>query len=271
MENGPAFAAADLQTLAYALRPVTLAPRLFIAAAQVPPGAERVILQGDGFNYLVRVLRMKVGDAFTVFDGDGGEFPAELVSISPDQAEVRLGEKRILPLSPASITLIQAIAKGDHMDLIIQKTTELGVSRIVPVFTSRVVVKLDSKTAEAKLRRWQSIAQEASRQCGRADVPTIELPSPLQNALLRLSPGRRFSLWEMGDGRPLTSCLNELTAHERSLQLLVGPEGGLAAQEIASAQKVDFVPVTLGPRILRTETAAIVAVTLAQAATGGFA
>lgn len=226
-------------------------------------------LEGNGFNHLVRVLRMQVGNAFTVFDGMGGEFSAELVSISADRAEVKLGERRVTALPPTSITLIQAIAKGDRMDLIVQKTTELGVSRIMPVLTSRVVVKLDKQTAAAKQRRWQSIAQEAARQCGRADVPVVDLPCALQSALEQLAPARRYALWETGDGQPLTLCLNELTSNDRSLQLFVGPEGGLSANEISAAQAVGFVAVTLGPRILRTETAAIVAVALAQAATGG--
>jgi 16S rRNA (uracil1498-N3)-methyltransferase len=212
---------------------------------------------------------MNVGDKFTVFDGLGTEFPAELLRVSSDQAEVRLGEPRVVALPPTSITLIQAIAKGDRMDLIIQKTTELGVAAIVPVLTSRVVVKLDAKTAQAKQQRWQSIAQEAARQCGRADVPTVSVPCTLPSGLAQLVPGRRFSLWEEGDGRPLIACLKDLGSEDRSLQLFVGPEGGLSEEEIATAKTFEFSPVTLGPRILRTETAAIVAVALAQGATGG--
>lgn len=256
---------------AIALKKVGLAARLFVPATLVPPGTERIVIDGDGFNHLVRVLRLQADDAFTIFDGQGSQVHAKILAVSAKSAEVSLGARETMAPSPASITLVQGVAKSDRMDLVIQKTTELGVAHIVPVLTSRVVVRLDAAAAEGKQRRWQAIAQEAARQCGRADVPTVDLPRSLHDALGRLAPAPRFALWETGNGQPLTTCLAHLPLQARAIQFLVGPEGGLAASEIAVAQAFHFVPVTLGPRILRTETAAIVAVTLAQAATGGLA
>ena len=248
-----------------------MAPRLFVPAAQVPPDATSLIIEGSDHNHLVKVLRMKAGDAFTIFDGQGNEVAAQIVGLSQRGAEIALGSRRHLACTTADITLVQGVAKGGNMEVVIQKTTELGVTRIVPVLTSRVVVRLDDEAAQGKQRRWQSIAQEAARQCGRADVPVVEPPRSLAAALATLpAASRRFALWEQGEGQPLTLCLQTLGDNERALQFLVGPEGGLADEEMKMAAAADFVPVTLGRRILRTETAAIVAVALAQAAAGGF-
>lgn len=253
------------------LKGFAVAPRLFVPAAQMPPNAPRLIIEGSGHNHLVKVLRMKAGDAFIIFDGQGNEVAAQIVGLSQRGAEVSLGSRRQLVRATADITLVQGVPKGGNMELVIQKTTELGVTRIVPVLTSRVVVRLNDEAAHGKQRRWQSIAQEAARQCGRADVPQIDLPRSLAAALATLpAASRRFALWEEGEGQPLTLCLQTLAEDERALQFLVGPEGGLAQAEMKMAAAADFVPVTLGRRILRTETAAIVAVTLAQAAAGGF-
>jgi 16S rRNA (uracil1498-N3)-methyltransferase len=162
-----------------------------------------------------------------------------------------------------AITLIQAVPRGDRMDLVLQKTTELGVARIVPVLTSRSVARPPADRA----RRWQTIAAEAARQSGRADVPSVGAPLPLAEALPLAAPcARRFALWEEERERPLRRALGD--APGPTLALLVGPEGGLAPAEVEQARAAGFVTVGLGPRILRVETAAIVAVALVQAAAG---
>ena len=243
-----------------------MSPRLFVPAAEVIAGVTELIIVGAAHRHLVRVLRLREGDAFVIFNGVGEEISAKLERVGPDEARARLGARQTLAAAPAHITLLQAVAKGERMDWVVQKTTELGIAAIVPILTRHVVVRLDQQAAEAKQRRWQLIAQEAARQCGRADVPLVERPVTLSEALHGLAPGCRYALWESAQGQPLHTSVG---AEMRTVQLLIGPEGGLAEEEIETAKSFDFVPVTLGPRILRTETAAIVAVTLVQAATGG--
>lgn len=255
-----------------------MAARLFVPAARVPPGADKVTIEGDALRYVGRVLRMRVGEAFVIFDGEGVEIDATLESISATEAQVTLGQRRTLAAPSTQITLLQGVPKGERMDWVLQKTTELGVACLVPVMTARVVVKLDPEAAKAKQRRWQAIVQEAARQCGRADVPQVQVPCSLAQAMATLPAADRFVLWEEPGGQPFVQSLSGLSrlrgtlngAASLHVQLLVGPEGGLAAEEVALARAHDFVPVTLGSRVLRTETAAVVAVTLAQAALGGF-
>ena len=211
---------------------------------------------------------MCTGDQVTLFNGEGEEIEATLVRVHSDSADLVLGVRRKCPVAPVHISLFQAIAKGDRMDWILQKTTELGVARICPIITSRVVVRLDSAAVHAKQGRWQKVVQEAARQCGRADVPEVTVPEHLDTVLAGLPPSSRFVLWEEEHAQPL---VHNLSSCAPNVALLVGPEGGLSEQEVSKARETDFLPVTLGPRILRTETAAIVAVALVQAATGGLA
>lgn len=218
---------------------------------------------------------MKVGEPLVIFDGEGCEIAAHLDSITAVRAHLRLGQRRQVETTTTRITLLQGVAKGERMDWVLQKTTELGVTRIFPVMTARVVVKLDAQSAKAKHQRWRTIVQEAARQCGRANVPVVEPPASLAQTLGALPPAERFVLWEEPGGQPLMQSLLDLSLMDAKtttgeVQLLVGPEGGLSKEEVALACAHDFVPVTLGRRILRTETAAMVAVTLAQAALGGF-
>jgi 16S rRNA (uracil1498-N3)-methyltransferase len=176
-----------------------------------------------------------------------------------------LGARRSAQPPEVKITLLQAVSKGERMDLVVQKATELGVTRIVPVLSARSVPR---PGAEGRHKRWRTIAQEAARQCGRADLPAVEVPCPLAQALgeAAAGPGTRLVLWEASSGAPLRRALD---GSERAVTLLVGPEGGLAADEVEAAVAAGFRPVGLGPRILRTETAALVAVALVQAALGG--
>jgi 16S rRNA (uracil1498-N3)-methyltransferase len=161
--------------------------------------------------------------------------------------------------------LLSAVPRGPRMDFLVQKTAELGVARIVPVLTERSVARPD---AEAGRRaRWQKIAQEAARQCGRADVPAVDAPVSLPEALaLPGLPERRLALFEGEKGRSLAAAL--AGAAPTPTALLVGPEGGFAAPELAAATGAGFEPVGLGDRILRVETAAIVAVALVAGASG---
>lgn len=243
-----------------------MAPRLFVAPSALAPEGDHLRVSGPAYRHLVKVLRLGPGAAVTLFDGRGHEIDAQVETVHADTADLRLGERHLRPPPPVQITLLQAVAKGDRMDWLLQKTTELGVTRICPVITQRVVVRLEPDAAGAKQRRWQTIVQEAARQCGRADVPTVEAPIALAEALARNDAERRLVLWEAQTG---PSLVGRLGPEDRNVSLLVGPEGGFGPDEITMAESAGFEAVTLGPRILRTETAAMVAVALVQAAAGG--
>jgi 16S rRNA (uracil1498-N3)-methyltransferase len=246
--------------------------RLFVPAERL--GGARLTIDGDDHRYVARVLRGRPGDRLALFDGAGTEVDAEIIHVGPRDAELALGERRTVPSGAAAVavTLLVAVPRGERMDLLVQKTTELGVARIVPVVAGRSVVR-----PEAKARaRWEKIAREAARQCGRADVPRVEAPDALATALGDAElPALRFALWEGEHGRGLRAALVEafgapVTGVTRpGTAVLVGPEGGFEPTEVEQARAAGFVPVGLGPRILRVETAAIAAVTLIQAFAGG--
>jgi 16S rRNA (uracil1498-N3)-methyltransferase len=224
----------------------------------------RVTLDRAASKHLVRVLRLPPGSDVCVFDGRGTEIDATIVSDNPNGVELALGQSRQVPLPAGNVTLVQSVPRGERMDLIVQKTTELGVSRIVPVVSAHGVVK----PTPAKSRRWQTIAQEAARQSGRADVPEIADPVSLDEALRAIAQteGPRLVLWEEERTQPMRRVLAQLGPGP--VTLLVGPEGGFAAPEVDNARAHGFVSVSIGPRILRVETAALVAVALTQAALG---
>jgi 16S rRNA (uracil1498-N3)-methyltransferase len=238
---------------------------------------ERTTLDESAHRHLIKVLRLGVGATIRLFDGAGCEIDARIESVGKGSLEVSLGERRQLRAPACTITLMQSVPRGDRMDLIVQKTTELGVAHIVPVLSQHGM----SKPPPGRTRRWQTIAEEAARQSGRADVPTVEEPLALAAALTKVeaslataggvSPRRptdemRFILWE---GERQQSLPRVLGATLRQVVLLVGPEGGFASAEVVACAQAGFQSVGLGPRVLRTETAAIVAVALTQAAVGG--
>lgn len=243
--------------------------RLFVAAERL--GGERLVLSGDEHRHVARVLRARPGETLTLFDGAGGEVEATIAAVGAREVELTLGERRAAPgAAPAvAITLLVAVPRGERMDWLVQKTTELGVARIVPVATERSVARPEA--GSGRKPRWEKIAREAARQCGRADVPRVEEPTPLAEALADPSlPARRFALWEGERGRSLGEALaTDESAATAAVAILVGPEGGFAADEVANATRAGFAAVGLGPRILRVETAAVVAVALAQESAGG--
>jgi 16S rRNA (uracil1498-N3)-methyltransferase len=235
-------------------------PRVFVPSERLI--GEQVVLDGEPHRHLAKVLRLQPGDNVLVFDGGGTEIEARVLAVGPRTIELSLGPRRAVALAPVSITLLQAVPKGERMDLIVQKATELGVAAIVPVLAGRSV----ARPSAGRSRRWLTIAQEAARQSGRADVPEVSEPAPLSEAVARVPQGARFVLWEEEHGQSLRRALDGSVS---SITLLVGPEGGLATAEVVEARTHGFVPVGLGPRILRVETAAIVALALVQAAAGG--
>ena len=211
--------------------------------------------------HVARVLRLRAGAPLTVFDGSGADFRCEIVSVEGDSVRVRV-EERVAGLqdSPLAITLVQAVSRSERMDWTLQKATELGVRAIVPVLSARSVVRLDEPQATKKLRHWQAIVAGACEQCGRSTLPELRPVVELRRFLAE-SPrgGQRLVLSPDGP-----ASLAGITSVAARVELLIGPEGGLDDGELHDAVRAGFTPVRLGPRILRTETAGIVALAVLQ-------
>ena len=202
------------------------------------------------------VLRLQVGDRVTLFDGAGSVAAAVLCEVHRKHCRVTIGERTSSPPLKCSITLVQAVPKGKNMDLILQKAVELGASTIVPLITRRTVVKLDECDESRKRERWQQIAMEACKQCGRNRVPEVTLPCSLEEFLNQ----PRTGLLLLASLQPGAVTIKEAlakAAEHRFVTVLVGPEGDFTPEESAAALDAGAIPVTLGPMILRAETAAL--------------
>lgn len=217
-------------------------------------------LGGQTAHYLATVLRLREGDSIVLFDGLGSEFEAIIGTGSKRSLSVQLqSEVPGLPPSPCRITLAQGVSKGDRMDFAIQKATELGVHRIVPLLTSRCDVKLDDDRKAKRLRHWQQIAISAAEQCGRSDIPEILPFAQLHEWLDKAHQG--FILHPANEA---AASLDPASAGLDEPCLLVGPEGGFTDEEVGAALKAGYHAWTLGPRVLRTETAPLAAITVLQ-------
>ena len=240
--------------------------RIFVDPEKL--GLELVTLTDEDHRYLTRVLRLEVGDLVTLFDGLSSEGQARITRIGPRAVELHIEHvtKVGTPDRPA-LTLIQALAKGEKLDLVVQKATELGVTRIMPVTSARSIPQLEAMRAIGRRTRWQKIAREAARQCGRTDVPVIEVVTPLPTALHAVSKDAlRLFIWEGARGIGLGPVLP--TTKPSEVVLTIGPEGGFSSAEAETAKAAGFLACGLGPRILRTETAALAAIAIIQFALG---
>lgn len=237
--------------------------RVYVEAALT--GGTRGLVRGNAANHVARVLRLGVGDAVTLFDGRGGEYAARIEALQKDAVEVAIGEHiGIERESQLAVTLAQGVSRGERMDWVMQKATELGVQRIVPLITKRSVVRLDPGQAQKKLQHWRGVVIAACEQCGRNRLPQLAAPRDLQEFLASEAEqgGMRVLLSPTGTLRiGAIKPINELT-------VLIGPEGGLAPEETEAALAQGYLAVQLGPRILRTETAAIAALAALQGALG---
>lgn len=222
-------------------------------------------LPAAGSYHVARVLRMRVGAPLIVFDGAGGEYRAEIIRIDGGTVTVRLSDRTPgTAESPLKITLVQGVSRGERMDWTLQKATELGVNAIAPVLTARSVVRLDEKQALKKQDHWRGIVIGACEQCGRTHVPGVGTPKTLRSYLSSVKKeGLRLVLSPSAPGS-----LAGLASVPAKVELLIGPEGGLDDDELAAARAAGFTPVRLGPRVLRTETAAVVALSVLQALWG---
>ena len=233
------------------------APRLF-APLDLPLGAE--IQLPDRAARHVAVLRLGGGDAITLFDGQGGEFAAELTRVSSKHVRVRVVSKLSLEReSPLRILLAQCISSGDRMDTTMQKSTELGVSSIVPVASERSVVRLSGDRAQKRVAHWRNVVIAACEQCGRNRIPEVLEIAQLSD-LLGSAERDGLRLLLAPDGERKLAGLKPPSG----VTLLVGPEGGLTASERQSAERAGFIPVRFGPRVLRTETAPLAAIAAMQ-------
>lgn len=227
------------------------------------PAGQTLELESGPSHHLARVLRIQTGAAVVLFNGDGFDYPAQIVTVEKRAVTVALGEA--VPAaaeSPLTIELGVAISKGERMDFVVQKATELGVTRIVPLLTERVEVRLKGDREERRLEHWRGIAIAACEQSGRATIPQLSAPLPYAQWLAGCSAERRFVLHHRTD-----SALAG-TARPASVALAIGPEGGLTAAEIAQAEAAGFEALQLGPRVLRTETAPLAALSILQFAWG---
>jgi len=225
---------------------------------------QTLLLTDEASHHLQHVLRLKPGDTLTVFNGQGGEYTAHVTAIQKRSVEIQLDEFQDLDCeSPLSIQLIQCIARGDRMDTVIQKAVELGVSQVTPVMSEHCQVKLNAIRATQKHAHWQAVSVHACQQSGRNRLPMIDEPVQLNTALNNLNEGLRICL-----DPTATQTLSELPNSADKITLIIGPEGGFSNKEITLLAEHHFVKVKLGPRILRTETAAIVATSLIQARFG---
>ena len=237
--------------------------RFFVRPQDV--GEHSLHLRGDEADHLARVLRLRPGVQVGVFDGRGHEYVALVERVETDGVVCRiLRQAEVQPAQTVSITLGQGLPKAEKFAWVIQKTTELGVSEIVPLITARVIPHISLRHIPTKVGRWEKLAREACKQSGRATVPHLWPPTPLETFFASChSAELKLVLWEGEDRRSLRTVL---TASERvaSVAVLVGPEGGFTPQEVACGEANGFIAVGLGKRTLRTETAGVVAVALLQ-------
>jgi 16S rRNA (uracil1498-N3)-methyltransferase len=225
--------------------------RVYVAE-ELSPGA-LVRLEPFAAEHLTRVLRLPDGAAVTCFNGDGNDYSAELHVAGRAAAAVAVGVGERVDSEPAlAVTLVQGIARGERMDSILQKATELGAAAIVPVVSERTEVRLDEERAERRLAHWQRVLQSACEQCGRARVPSIDPPRPLVDYIAATADDDTLRLClhpEAGVG------LQSIPRPSDRVVLAVGPEGGFGDRDLDAMDRAGYRRITLGPRILRTETA----------------
>jgi 16S rRNA (uracil1498-N3)-methyltransferase len=235
-------------------------PRLFVDAELRPQ--EKLTLPDDAAHHAARVLRLREGDAVALFDGRGGEYGARLTMPGRSQVVAEIGEWRDIEReNPLAVTLVQAVSSGEKMDFTIQKAVELGVAAIQPLLTAKSVVRLSAEREEKKLARWKRVAIAACEQCGRNRIPAVLEPVALDRyaapagTKILLSPAGAGTLAGLAQG---------------PLALAAGPEAGFSDEEEQRLLRAGFVAVRLGPRILRTETAALAALAALNALAGDF-
>lgn len=243
-------------------------PRIY--TSQPLAGGEELLLEERAAHYLGQVLRMRVGRELVLFNGDGSQYAARLTGVDKKHIRCQLDQQQsgTCPPSPVNTTLAIGISKGDRMDWVIQKATELGVTAIAPLYTERVDVKLNTQRQEKKQRHWQQVMISACEQSGRCDLVEIADPAPLADWLEHHASAMddlRLVLHPDDKGEPNTELARRWSGPTPpGVQLLVGPEGGLEDSEVARCKELGFHCLQLGPRVMRTETAPLTALSILQ-------
>ena len=237
-------------------------PRFFVE----PVSGELVTVTGQDANHIKKALRMRVGENLTLCDGEGTDYFCELTDLSGDEVLARILYRTPSACEPTvAVTLYQGLPKGDKLEWIVQKAVELGVTAIVPVETARSIARIDNK-ADKKQARLQKIADEAAGQSGRGILPRVEMPMTFREALTHVqqSGAPVLTLYE-GGGEPISRLV---TRETKAVSVFIGPEGGIEAAEIDALKALGASVATLGPRILRCETAPLAALSVIMALTG---
>ena len=231
--------------------------RFFVTPDQV--GEDKIRIQGSDVNHMKNVLRMRPGEEVMVSDGNNRQYRCRVEDYPDGEAVLAILEAGLVDTElPSRIYLFQGLPKQEKMELIVQKAVELGVCQVIPVQTRRCVVKLDAKKAAKKVQRWQQIAESAAKQAGRGYIPVVSEVMTFQEALafsetldIRLIP------YELADGMEGTRKILDGIRPGQSVGIFIGPEGGFEKEEVGRAVEAGAMPITIGKRILRTETAGI--------------
>lgn len=226
----------------------------------VPLALGALRLDEKASHHLARVLRAAIGDEIILFNGEGGEYSSVIRAISKKNIDVELLQFSPRSVeSPVHLILAQGIARGEKMDFVIQKAVELGVSEIYPIVTERCNVRLDKEREQKRLEHWRAVVISACEQCGQNKVPILHPPVLLPAWLQTVRAELKFILLPQVDHK-----LKSQSSAVKTIVLLIGPEGGLSEQEIKTAESAEFIALNLGPRVLRTETAALTALAVLQ-------
>lgn len=228
------------------------------------PVGSRIVLPESAAAHLVRVLRLREGDGCVLFNGDGNDCAARIATAGKREVVVEiLCFEPVRNESPLRITLMQGIARGEKMDLILQKATELGAAAIVPVLAERTEVKLDAERTEKRMAHWRSVIVSACEQSGRATIPRLTAPAALTDAARATTDSLKLTLDPTGE-----HTLASLPASVSSVALAIGPEGGWSPRDRETLRAAGYTGLRLGPRVLRTETAGLAAIAALQARFG---
>jgi 16S rRNA (uracil1498-N3)-methyltransferase len=228
------------------------------------PAGSRIVLPESAANHLVRVLRLREGDGCVLFNGDGNDCDARIAVAGKREVTVEiLGLRPVGNESPFRITLLQGIARGEKMDLILQKATELGAAAIAPVLAERTEVKLDAERTEKRMAHWRSVIVSACEQSGRAFIPQLGAPAALADAARASADSLKLTLDPVGE-----HTLASLPASASSATLAIGPEGGWSPRDRETLRAAGYTGLRLGPRVLRTETAGLAAIAALQSRFG---
>lgn len=228
----------------------------FVSEEQI--NGENAYIEGSDVNHIANVLRMKPGEELLISVRGDWDYLCKIVDIETDRVNLKVLESMEQRELPVNITLLQGIPKSDKLEMIIQKAVELGVSEIIPVKTKRVVVKIDEKKVDTKVNRWNAIAESAAKQSKRSIIPKVHEPMSIDNALEIVKDfGVKLIPYENADGIDKTRRILDNMDKTKNIAVFIGPEGGFEESEVERIKNSGFEVITLGKRILRTETAGL--------------